>query len=367
MPSRGDRGPEAPARGWFLAAAALSVTILVVAPFMGGLRDALFEAVPNAVELLGGFLGALGLALVAWVAWRVARQPPRLRRRGALLLAGVLALLYVQVQGFSIGIPSSDVVEKVHIFEYGLLAFLLYRAQLSRVEGVRGGKADLATVLVPVLGAALVGLGDESVQGYFSVRVGDVRDVVLDVLAGITGLLFALAVEPPARWARTPPARRRAAGILLVAAVAGFALFVGRFHLGHEIHDPEIGRFVSWFDAEELERLQADRARRWGADPPTELRPLAPEDYYLTEAARHAQHRNERLKAGDENAATQANRILERYYAPFLELDSFRGSGRHGWPEEMRRRLEAKYPPAPEIYVSPVLQDRLWTRSDFRR
>lgn len=356
------RGREAPSRGWLLSAAALSVTILGVAPFMGGLRDALFEAVPNAVEILGGLLAALGLALIAWVAWKVARQPARLRRRGVLLLVGVLALLWVQVQGFSIGIPSSDVVEKVHILEYGLLAFLLYRA-----TRLRGGAADVATLLVPVLGAALVGLGDESVQGYFQVRVGDVRDVVLDVLAGLTGLLFALAVDPPAKWSPTPRRRRRAAAVLLFAALAGFVAFVGRFHVGHEIHDPEIGRFVSWFSAEELERLRADRARRWAADPPTELRPLAPEDYYLTEAARHAQHRNERLEAGDENAATQANRILERYYAPFLELESFRGSGRHRWPEEMRRRLEAKYPPAPEIYVSPVLQDRLWTRSDLRR
>ena len=56
----------------------------------------------------------------------------------------------------------------------------------------------------------------------------------------------------------------------------------------------------------------------------------------------------------------RANRILEKYYAPFLDLESFRGSGVHRYPPEVRQELEAQAPRRdPERYVSPVLEHRI--------
>lgn len=343
----------------------VSLTIWCTSPVLGLVRDALFDRFSErAVRLLAVSLGALLVLVLATAVWRMWRK----LRRGELRYGGwqwlglavVLGLLWFQVHGFKIGIPSSDVAEKIHIVEYGLLALLLYRASRRAPRFGDVDTGDLGVVLVPLFGAALAGVVDESVQGFFQLRTGDVRDVALNALAGVTGLVLALTVSPPASWRRLPPPRTHLAA-LVAATILAAGLFFYEAHLGYEIHDPEIGRFVSWFDRDELLRLQQDRAERWSTEPPTRD-PWEPEDYYLTEAAWHANYRNASLNSGDEFFGAQANRILEAYYAPFLDLESFRDAGRHRWFPKQRDALYSEHPALPGIFVSPVLRSRLETR-----
>ncbi|MDA8019413.1 MAG: VanZ family protein [Thermoanaerobaculia bacterium] len=346
----------------------LSVAIWSTAPILGLARDALFERFSqDAVRLLAIVLGGLLVLVLAFAVGWILREVRRstLRRSGWrwLGLGVALALLWFQVQGFRIGIPASDVAEKVHIVEYGLLAFLLYRGarRAPRFLGIsRGSPGDAGIVLVPLFGAALAGIVDESVQGFFQLRTGDIRDVALNALAGLTGLVLTLTVSPPTSWRRLE-SPRRGLGWLVATTVLALGLFFSEAHLGHEIHHPEVGRFVSWFEEEELLRLQNERGSRWATDPPT-LNPWHPEDYYLTEAAWHANHRNASIESGDLWMAVQANRLLETYYEPFLDLESFRGSGRHRWNDSYRDRFYAEHPAMPGIYLSPVLRSRLETR-----
>lgn len=345
----------------YAPAACLALLIWTTAPFLGLLRDALFERYSDSAVRTVAVTLAVGLGTVMlWAGWRVVRLVGFRPWRWAGM-AGIVALLWFQAHGFRLGVPSSDVVEKIHIVEYGLLAILLYRGarRVPRLWTKQAGDAEV--VLVPLFGAALAGIVDESVQGFFQLRTGDVRDVALNALAGATGLLLALVVAPPDRWQALPGRKRRGLALLPAATVLAAGLFFQQFHLGHEIVDPEIGRFVSWHNRDELLRLQREKARLWAESPPT-LKAWHAEDYYLTEAAWHANHRNASLQDGDRAHAAHANRILETYYAPFLDLESFRDAGRHRWPENLRDEIYRAEPAAPDVYVSPVLASRIETR-----
>lgn len=334
-----------------LPPALLSLLIVATAPFMGVVRDLLLEALP------GAFVRALALGFAALVAALLLLAILRIRHRRWLRYGGLalaLGLIAVQGFGFGTGIPQVDVVERIHILEYGLLSFLVYRAL--------AGAGDLSAVLLPALWAAGLGTLDEFVQWLVPVRTGDLRDVAINLFAGACGVLFGLSLTPPRRLAlRLSPGHGKAVCWTAAGVVLGFAAFLHCAHLGYEIVDPEIGRFRSWFSEEELARLKEAKAAEWQREPPKRLEILAKEDYYLTEAAWHVNHRNAAYGRGDYFHAWKENRILETYYPAFLEVESFHGSGRHRLPAEQREEIAARRPrPDPVPYVSPVLGHRIF-------
>ncbi|MEM7349483.1 MAG: VanZ family protein [Acidobacteriota bacterium] len=337
----------------FAPAVLLTAVIVLAAPFMGVLRDVLFDRFQNtAVRSLGLALLALAAAVFLFAILRIRQN--RLPRYGGLAAAATLLWLQLKMSSGATGFAAQvSVAEKIHIVEYGLLVYLLYRAIKPA--------ADLRLLILPLLGVILAGVLDEGMQLLVETRLGEIRDVWLNVYAGFCGLVFSFALDPPSRfdWRLS----RRGTEVVSRAAattVLALGLFFAAAHLGYEHFDPSIGRFRSWHTLEELDRAAVDRAAKWQADPPTELSPWRREDPYLTEAGWHANHRNERYRAGDLYLAAQANRILETYYAPFLDLKSFRGSGIHRYPPDVRSDLEARAPQRnPEKYSSPVLVHRI--------
>ncbi len=356
----------------FLPALILVALVVSSAPFMGLIRDYLFDRFQAAtVRYLA--LALLTLAGVVFL-YAIARiRHRRLLRYGGLALAATLLWLQETLLSAHIsdaGIAARvNVVEKIHLVEYGLLAYLLYRA--FKPAG------DLAMLLLPLFWLAIAGVLEESMQWLVETRLGEIRDAFLNIYAGVCGLIFSLSLDPPTgsagggqaepfAWRLAAPHRRQVASAAALAVLA-LGLLFNRAHLGYEHFDPEIGRFLSWHSPEELREAAADRSRRWRDDPPTHLDPWRREDYFLTEAAWQVSHRNERYRAGDHYLAAQANRILEKYYGPFLDLSSFRGSGKHRYPPEVRSELEANAPRYdPERYVSPVLEHRIYTRPSKR-
>jgi hypothetical protein len=346
----------------FLPPLLLFVAIVAAAPFVSHLRDAFFATFPRAgVRFLEG---AFAAAVAGFFVYAVARiRDRRWLRYGALAVVAVL--LWVQTVGLATDLADVNAVEKVHVVEYGALAFLLYRAFLRRREG--GG--DPSVVLPAFFAVTVAGAADEAVQWVAPLRTGEIRDVALNAAAGATGLLLALSLRPPASWTWRLDERRRrrvARGAALTALALG--LFFHVAHLGYEIADPEIGRFRARFTAAALGALAAARRRAWAAAPPTGLETWGVEDYFLTEAAWHANHRNASYRAGLFTEAWLANRVLEKYYDPFLDLESFRGSGRHRYPPAVRRELDAKKGGHdPRSYLSPVLAGRIrpWPKPLF--
>ena len=86
-----------------------------------------------------------------------------------------------------------------HVFGYGLLSILLFRAWRETLPVVSATKWTLRWANISVLGTALVASLDEWHQTYIPSRTGSVRDVILDACAGIGAqvvVLLWIAVRP---------------------------------------------------------------------------------------------------------------------------------------------------------------------------
>ena len=72
-----------------------------------------------------------------------------------------------------------------HIFGYGLLSILLFRAWRETLPLARNGKWAFRWAAIAVVGTALVASLDEWHQSYIPARTGTPWDVLLDTCAGI--------------------------------------------------------------------------------------------------------------------------------------------------------------------------------------
>ena len=79
-----------------------------------------------------------------------------------------------------------------HVFGYGLLSILLFRAWRETLPSVEGLKWTIRWASIAVLGTAFVATLDEWHQSYLPSRTGTTRDVLLDTCAAIAAqvLLF---------------------------------------------------------------------------------------------------------------------------------------------------------------------------------
>jgi hypothetical protein len=325
--------------GRFATACAVSIAVVLSAPFMGQLRAALRAAFPARFVAIVGALVAItiGAAVLAAIV--------RIRDRGAVRYSAIAAALVLGA-GYSLffatGTPDVDVVERVHFVEYGVITFLFYRAA-RRFD-------DVTVLVLPVLAGLMVGTLEEWFQWFIPVRVGEARDVLLNLVAIGCGLLFSVGVDPPAAISRrvsAASARRlggAATGVLLV-----FAAFVYSVHVGYELVDPEVGTFRSRYTREVLAAMARDRAARWRTDPPLEFRRVAREDQYIDEALWHVRRRNTAWDEGDAAEAWGENLILERYFEPMLDTPTYTSLVGHRWPAGQRDDAKRRLPAAASV------------------
>lgn len=310
----------------FGLAAIASAALVLAAPFMGQLNAWLRRSFPE--QFLPLVIGTV-IALVAiGVAIAVARiRDRRALRYGALVAALAGGAIYSLVT--ATGSPEVDWAERVHFVEYGLIALLFYRAWDTA--------GDASSFVLPVLAGVLVGLAEEWLQWFIPVRVGELHDVALNLVAVACGLVFSIAADPPGAFSwRLHAASRRRLAVAASLVVLGFAFFVDQVHLGHEVSLPGIGTFRSHYSAERLVELSRDRAARWQTDPPTVLRRLSREDQYMDEGLWHVRRRNAAAAA----EAWAENRILEEFYAPVLDAPSYVSATGHRWPAGQRANIE---------------------------
>jgi VanZ family protein len=77
-----------------------------------------------------------------------------------------------------------------HVFGYGLLSFLLFRAWRETLPIANGAKWTLRWATLAVLGTAVVASLDEWHQSFIPSRTGTARDVLLDTCAGIAAQIL---------------------------------------------------------------------------------------------------------------------------------------------------------------------------------
>lgn len=316
-PDRPDRGDHLP-RGWLAAWAGLLWTS---APLLPALRNYLNE---NAAGDFNRYV-AVGLlaaaAVVVAVTW-ILTSGRRLRAFGTLVVLCVtFGLIYHLLSAPD---PRSRVVEAAHFVQYGTLAFLAVFS-LRRLSRVARWAQSLLLVVV-------VGVVDEFIQWLLATRFAEIRDLAVNVAAGAFGILYAGLVlnergskSADAVWpTRTELQRVVIGGALVLTMVGAFMYFV---HLGHWIRWNKV-EFISQYRAEELDRTSEQRRTRWSSVSASELggllRPAEDlwgiEDFYVTEARRHIQARNQAADAGDAHVAAGENQIVERWYTPYLEI-----------------------------------------------
>ena len=317
--------------GRLLLACVVAAAVILWAPFVSQIRTWIRTQFP------GQFVLIVGYAVGAMIAGSVLVALLRIRERRALRYGALAAAVLLGV-GYSLryadGRPDIDVVERFHFVEFGVITLLFYRAWRPR--------NDWSTFILPFLAGVLVGTLEEWFQWFIPVRVGEVRDVFLNSAAIACGLLFSLAVDPPPSLApRLTHGSSAAIARFAAVVLLTFAAFFHSVHLGHEVHDDEIGTFRSRYTADRLVALAAARARQWQTDPPPLTIPrLSREDQFLTEGIEHVRRRNELWDAGDAAGAWHENRILEKHYAPVIDVRSYHARDGSRWPDEQRRHAE---------------------------
>jgi hypothetical protein len=324
-----------------LTAWIVSGAVVLSAPFMGQLRALLRSAFPGNFAIV--VAGCVAVAIVAAAAVALLRVRDRRGPRYAAILGAVAAGAAYSVATAS-GTPDVDAVERVHFLEYGLISLLFYRAWRAA--------ADLSVVAVPIASGLIVGTLEEWLQWFIPNRVGEARDVLLNLVAIGCGLAFSIGVDPPSRFSwKLRRGSATAIGSWAGAAVLTFALFFDGVHLGHEIRDADAPRFRSRYTSDALAAHARDRAERWRTDPPTTLVRLSREDQYMDEGLWHIRRRNESWDANDFAAAWGENRILEKFFAPVLDMPSY-AAGISRWPAAQREAAEVGRPAGGDSYVS---------------
>jgi len=76
--------------------------------------------------------------------------------------------------------------EKLHLFEYGFLAFLVYKALKN---DVKGGTIYLYTSII----VASFGCVDELIQFFLPNRYYDIKDILINAASGVMGALMLYA------------------------------------------------------------------------------------------------------------------------------------------------------------------------------
>jgi hypothetical protein len=225
--------------------------------------------------------------------------------------------------------------EAFHFVEYGLLAYLFYRVWQTSDDG--------SALVLPFLAGIVVGSLDEWFQWFIPIRAGEARDIGIDCLATIAGLLFATATVPPSIQLLTVRLEdRKRLRLWLAGAGLAFAGFFAVVHMGFEIADPDVGTFRSHFSPTGLERAARDRLARWSAQPPLIQSRLSREDQYLSEGLWRVRRRNDAWNMGDLDTAWHENRILEKFYQPVLDAPTYAGASGQRWSVVQREDAQAR-------------------------
>jgi hypothetical protein len=293
----------------------------------------------NLVVVAVGGLAILGvLALLgSFVVLRPRGWPTRL----AWTVGGLVGI------GWLLSASLNRPIEALHIFEYGVLGAMLFRA-IAR----EGGTGLAAAVLGVCLGYS-AGLFDESLQWLHPERVGAIDDVMLDsqaagvgVFVGWLGLRFGEGRRPiDWRLSITFVA-------VLLPLTAAFLHGTSGFSQAHSDGDLH---WISQLSREELRLRDAEPGTREaiisGATLDySDFRERFADDAFIYEMRVHVFRRDQRYAKGDLAVACGEERLIQLLYPASLDDTPFE------WSAAQRAECAAL---GPERYDSPVGGDRI--------
>lgn len=240
-------------------------------------------------------------------------------------------------------------VEQVHFLEYGLLVVLIIRA--LRLES-----KDIWQYLNAILMVTFIGVIDEYMQGVLSNRVGELRDIQLNIISGLLALLWYRHCLEPIEGKANP---RKA--LLIGLPIAGAIIFaIALFNtvhseFGHYIEEKGKLGFFSRRTYDDLRKPPADAedfrldvADRMYREKYGELLNQVDNPIH-SEVLVHIFRRDRYLLKLDYNTAQWENYILENYFGDYI-----RGT-KHEWLAERADSIKSLANSSPgQPYVSPV-------------
>ncbi len=325
--------------------------ILFTLPYVGRLRAALGDEcvrLPLFVLFAVTALGFLGFHV------QLLRRRPS-RWIGLALFLLLFGVVFVLLKGPN---PLVGLVEKVHLLEYSLLGVLFWWAFHRRLAGPQ-------IYVHGLLFTVLAGLLDEYVQHLLPLRVGEIRDVWINLVAGALGLLYVALVIRPCHQQRPAPAVVRR-NILLGSALFLLALggFVQQVQLGHLIVDRTTGvAFKSRFSESGLKKQNRIHRQKWESsgthfnpeETVASYKTWVVEDFFITEALRHIGARNHHMDAERPVMAAMEQRILLRHFPAVMHALDPR------LPKAVRIRLRTQPGLTPEAPMQSTEMNQLLT------
>ena len=343
-----------------LLAVLVSLVLVAAAPFIGEARRWVQNTLPGQyVWIVNGAVALVGAAVVLSALLRIREY--RCARFGLIAFAAAIAYVFTTLTGSQL--PAVAAVEHFHFVQYGFITWLFYRAWRKR--------GDAASLVLPAVAAFIFGIAEEWWQWFLPVRVGELADVLLNMVAIACGLMVSVALSPP-HW--TPASRvgrgSRHSLVGVAAAIIVLAAFIWTVHVGYVITDPAIGEFRSRYSTSQLLSLSAERTARWAIAPPLVRHTLAREDQYRSEGEAHVRSRNEAWERTEVSRAWGENLILEKYFAAVLDTPSHISPTGHRWHPDHRadaeRRLQALGSNAPTfVSIAPV--DTRWGKREVAK
>ena len=164
---------------------ALAVVVAIYSTL--GLVGTLAEVLRERNLLPASLLFLLFLLVAAIVGSGLKRRPGRREVWVALSITAVYGLAVLRMSG--------SPEERTHLFEYGIVAVLIYHALSERLQNGRRVRAPAALALVVT---ALLGWLDEGIQALLPNRVYDPFDIFVNVLSALLAIAASLAIA----WAR---------------------------------------------------------------------------------------------------------------------------------------------------------------------
>ena len=165
-------------RLWFCALAVVGAIYSTL-----GLAGTLVEELRERDLLPTALLVLMLLTVAAIVGSGLKRRPGRREIWVALGVTAVYAMAVVRMGG--------SVAERTHLFEYGIVAVLIYQALSERAGN---GRRVRAPALLALVATILLGWLDEGIQALIPNRVYDNFDVVRNSVAALIGISGSVTV-----------------------------------------------------------------------------------------------------------------------------------------------------------------------------
>jgi hypothetical protein len=243
-------------------------------------------------------------------------------------------------------ITNIGLIELVHFLEYGLLTILLSLAFVPQLRGFFSLAASASL-------AFIVSLADETIQFLVACRVGELRDLNLNLFAILFGTGLTMAVVQLPLPGKTSRRFLRFLGFIITFSLLLLFFFAFLAERGYLVKG-EGYLFRSRFPKGQLMELVRERERSWISEK-EKVKPelltqrgsvWEKEDYYLTEAQAHTRIRNEFSDIRDYHSAYLEDRILSDFYYPYLIATD------QAWVSDLRASVEKRIIPEDVPYIS---------------